>query len=543
MGVRAHGVESLQRPRVGVSGPGPAALALVFIVVLALLLANGRPIGEPDTAGAAGWLLNGAVALAGRVFEIDATGRAIVGKLLAALFAAAAGAALFAAVSCRHGLAEGRWAGFALALGTTLTAAAQGFSGEAPAACAVAFAVWLLARADAGDDGCLAAPAGLPLALAVAFQPSTLALALVLALGALLRSRRALLPFLLWAAPGAALAALGLLQSGLPRLATTSAPSGAALLASPAKGAFVFAPVALVALVGLVRALTARRARYWDEAPPSLALPLSCGLAFLAHLASLVAFGGWADGVFWGPRLVSPAWPVLLLLLPEGLAVLKLLGSLLVLVSIAVQALGLLSYDGRWDRLNRGRSGELGAVVWDAARSPIAFQLGERVVRPTYVSVANRKLVVRERTFVHGGTTAGFVSFKAGALRPTGADPTMEALRLEAGARVVEDRLELRTSGDGIAFRVREGSRIRRLELRVVGSGHGVIGLGESNAGRDVRWHDRPVAGPFRLRVPYSYALAGGPDLIVALRSGGPLAIESLALVPPTDPENVIRLP
>ncbi len=164
-------------------------------------------------------------------------------------------------------------------------------------------------------------------------------------------------------------------------------------------------------------------------------------------------------------------------------------------------------------------------------------------MRPTFVSVSNRRLVVRERTVVQGGTTAGFVSFKAGALRPTGADPTMEAVRLEAGARVADDRLELSATGDGIAFRVREGSRIRRLELRIVGSGHGVIAVGESRFWRDVRWRERPVTGPFRLRFPYSFAESNGPDLIVALRSGGPLSIESLALVPPTDPENVIRLP
>jgi hypothetical protein len=224
MGVRSHEVES-QRPRVRVTGPGPLATTLVFLLALVLLLANGRPIGEPDATGVAGWVLSGAWALAGRVFEIDATGRAIVGKLLAALFAAVTGAALFAAVSCRHGLGEGRWAGFALVLGTTVAAAAQTFSGEAPAACAVAIALWLLARADAADDARPAAAAGLPLALAVAFQPSTLALALVLAVGALVRSRRAFVPFLLWAAPGAALAALGLLQTGLPRLATSSAPN------------------------------------------------------------------------------------------------------------------------------------------------------------------------------------------------------------------------------------------------------------------------------------------------------------------------------
>ncbi len=543
MGVRTREDEPLAPARVRFSGPGTVAILFAFVVSLLLLLANGRPIGEPAPAGLAGWILGGALALAGRVLDLDATGRALVGKLLAAAFAAAAGAALFAAVSYRHGLGEGRWAGFALVLGTTLAAAAQAFSGEAPAACAIAVALWLLARADAADDGHLAAPAGLPLALAVAFQPTTLPLALVLAVGALLRWRRALLPFLVWAAPGAALAAFGLLLAARPANATTPGPNGLALLVSPAKGALVFAPLALVALVGLGRALLVRRARYWDAAPPSIALPLSCGFAFVAHLAALVAFGGWAEGVFWGPRLVSPAWPTLLLFLPEGLAALKLLGSLLVVLSVGVQALGAFSYDGRWDRLNRGSSGELGPVVWSAARSPIAFQLGERVLRPTYVSVANRRLVVHERTLVPGGDTAGFVSFRAGRLRPTGADPTMEAVRLEAGARVLENHLELRATGDGIAFRVREGSRARHLELRIAGSGRGVIGVGESRLWRDLRWHERPVSGPFRLRIPYSYAASNGPDLIVALRSGGPLSIESLALVPPTDPENVIRLP
>ncbi len=547
MGVRAHQSEAEPRLRrratATATGPGAVATLTFFVIAFVLLLANGRPIGPLDAGGTAGWILRGALLLAGRLVEIDATGQAIVGKLLAAAFAALAGAALFAAVSSRHGRSEGRWAGIALVLGTTLTAAAQSFSAEAPATCAVALAIWFLQRADAADDGRLAAPAGLPLALAVALQPSTLALALVLAVGTLVRWWRSLVPFLLWAAPGAALAVLGLSSGGRLSVTPTPAPAGVALLFSPGKGAFVFAPVALVALVGLGRALLVRRAHFWDEPAPSIALPLGCGLAFLAHVALLVALGGWAGGVFWGPRFVAPAWPVLLLFLPEGLAVLKLLGSLLVLVSIAVQVLGAVSYDGRWDRLNRGRSGELGAGLWEPARSPIAFQLRERVVRPTYVSVANRRLVVRERTFVQGGTTAGFVSFKAGALRPTGADPTMEAVRLEAGARVVEDRLQLSAAGDGIAFRVREGSRVRRLEVRVAGNGHGVIGVGESRSGRDVSWRERPVAGPFRLRFPYNYAESKGPDLIVALRSGGPLSLESLALVPPTDPENVIRLP
>jgi hypothetical protein len=69
-----------------------------------------------------------------------------VGKALAALFAALAAGALFAAVVRRHGLGEGRWSGLLLALGTTLAAAAQAWSGEAAATCAVAVALLLLVR-------------------------------------------------------------------------------------------------------------------------------------------------------------------------------------------------------------------------------------------------------------------------------------------------------------------------------------------------------------------------------------------------------------
>ncbi len=518
----------------------------MFLIALALLLANGRPVGEAQVTGVAGWLWRLAVAVAGRAFDLDATGRAVVGKVVAALFAALAGSALFAAVARRHGSSEGGWAVFALVLGTTLAAAAQAFSGEAVAACGIAVAVWVLTSADVGDDGSLAGRAGLPLALAVAFQPSTLALALVLAVAALVRWRGAALrSFLPWATPGIVLAVVALVRGGAasPWLASSPGPEALALLVSPAKGALVFAPVALVAGVGLVRALAPRRARFWDEPRPSRALPLACGLGFLAHLASLVVLGGWADGVFWGPRLVAPAWPVLLLFLPEGLATMKLAGSLLVLVSIGVQGAGLLGYDGRWDRLSRGADGRLGAATWDASQSPIASLWRERVVRPSLVGVEGRRLVVREHAIVGGGTTASFVSFTGGRIRPTGADPTMEDVRLENGARPVGDRLELRAAGDGIAFRVREGSRLRHLELRVAGSGRGTIGTGDGSFWGGTRWREHPVAGAFQLRVPYHFADANGPDLRVVLRGGGPVAIESVALVPPSEPQKVIRLP
>ena len=119
----------------------------------------------------------------------------------------------------------------------------------------------------------------------------------------------------------------------------------------------------------------------------------------------------------------------------------------------------------------------------------------------------------------------------------------MSAVRLEAGARVVGGRLELRAPGDGLGFRVPEGARPRRLEIRIAGRGTGTLGLGESDFRQETRWRERVVSGSFRFKLPYYHPESGGPDLHVTLRSGGPIAIESLALVPPAEPEDVLRLP
>ncbi len=552
MGVRA--VEAQPRPHLRRSPPPEAASAIVILVLtLVLLLANGRPIGEPDASGFAGWLWQGAVSLVGRVgLEMDRTGAALVGKALAAVFAALAAAALFAAAARRHTSADGRWSAFALALGTTLTTAAQSWSGEAPATCLVALALAALARAEDEENPSVGARAALPLAFAPLMQPSVLPLVAVLALAAFLRWRASWIVFLAWTVPGAAVTAasfLGLLPGGRPAFFPTAVPSSAvdpsplALFVSPAKGALVFVPAAVVGLVGLLRALRPARRRMWDQPEPSRLLPIACALGIAVHFAWLAFVGGWSQGVFWGPRWVAPVWPLVLLFLPEGLASLKILGTLLVVASVGVQALGALAYDGRWDRLHRDAYGRIGAATWDPRKSPIAVQWRERVARPSLVGLEGRRLVVREHAVVQTQDSGSFVSFASGHLHPTGADSTMEAFHLEQGARVEGDRLELRSPGDGLAFRVREGARPRRLELRLVGHGQGTIGLGEKSFWKAVRWSEHAVAGPFRLRLPYSFADSGAADLTVAVRAGGPITLESVALVPPTEPENVIRLP
>jgi hypothetical protein len=508
MGVRAQ--SAAPPPRARPAGPGAAATLVVVLVALALLLANRRPVGTTDASGAAGWLLHAGTALASLAFELDTSGAALLGKAMAALFAALAAGALFAAVTRRHGLVEGRWAGLLLALGTTLAAAAQAWSGEAAATCAVACAVLLLVRSEEEDEAGLAAKAGLPLGRAAALQPSTGALVLVLVAAVLVRWRREGLLVLAWAAPGV-LAALAFLAS-TPAVAWPT-PGAAALVVSPAKSVLLFAPVALVGLAGLLRVLRAPVGRLWDQPGPTRMLPIACGLAAVAHFASLALAGGWAAGDFWGPRWAAPAWPLLLLFLPEGFALLKTGASLLALASVAVQALGAFAPDGPW-----------------------AWERVTRLARPVLEGRLSRDRAL-------AGASGSLVSFATLPLRPTGVEATLSGLRIEGEARVSQGRLELKAAGDGLAFRVREGAWPRRLEVRITGRGKGTIGLGESGLGAEPRWRDRAVSGPFRFRLPYHYPESGGADLRVALRSGGPLAIESVALVPPTEPESVLRLP
>jgi hypothetical protein len=543
------GVRSYEPPPLPVArrsaGPGGAAAFAVGTLAFLLLVANGRPIGGIEDRGAARWLVGALAALVSPFAVVDATSRALVAKVLAALLAATAGAFLFAAAARRHALDDARWAAMALALGSTLAAAAQGAPGEAAGACAVAAAVWLLVRADLDDDPSPAAAAGLPLALAVAFQPSALVLAVTLALAVLARWRRAALLGLVWALPGAALAVAAALTGPPARTTSSPGPALLALLVSPAKGALLFAPVALVGLVGVGRALrpSPRGRTMWDQRTLGRWLPASCALAAIGHFLWLAVEGGWADGVFWGPRLVSPAWPLVLVFVPEGLALLGFGGTLLVVASVLVQAIGALTYDGRWDRLRRGPGGRLDDAAWDWVGSPMPFEVGEGVLRPSLPVLEGHRLVVREHALVPRTAQGSFVRFGDGGLRPTGADDTMTSLRLEGGAKVEKERLELSAVGDAIAFRVREGARPRRLEVRVVGRGQGTLALCEKGLWKGARWRERSVNGAFRLRLPYSYAESGAEDLVLALRSGGPVSIESVALVPPTEPENVIRLP
>jgi hypothetical protein len=52
------------------------------------------------------------------------------------------------------------------------------------------------------------------------------------------------------------------------------------------------------------------------------------------------------------------------------------------------------------------------------------------------------------------------------------------------------------------------------------------------------------MAGPFQIRHPYHFPESGGGDLTVTIgRAAGEAELTSVALVPPTAPENVIQAP
>jgi hypothetical protein len=535
MGVRTYETTPGRSP--SPPGPDPAATFLVGGLAVALLLANGRPIGAPQSEGAAGALLQVVVAAVGVVLELDEVGRAVVGKILAALCAGVAAGALFAAVTRRHALGDARVSGVVLAVGTTLAAASQSWTGEAPAAAAVTVALLLLTRASVDDDPGPAARAAVPLAVAVLLAPSTWALALVLLAGTFVRWWRSGLRLLAWAAPSALLAVVGLFM-GRATDAPAGDPGALALLFSPAGGLFVFAPVAVVGLAGLARAVRPPRARHrWDEAVPPPWLPLTAGAAAVAHVAAVALDGGWSDGPFWGPRLLAPMGPALLLFLPEGLALLRAAGAALVALAVAVQALGAFAYDGRWDRLY----GSAPEATWDVIHSPIVFQARERVVRVAVPAVEGRRLVVRDHPLVLGGPSGSRIAFSAEGPLVQGADATLGHVLLEGGARVADGRLRLQSPDDALFFRVPEGARLRSLELRIEGTGPGTLQVTEKTFWTPGTAHEHAVGSSFGLRVAWSYAESGGGDIRITPREGV-LEIASVALVPPGEPEDVIRL-
>ena len=583
MGVRAYERRG-ERPRARAAEPARAQSAGLALLLFLLLVANGRPIPSGDTrptervaaslvsagdldldefadvefpfarqAGAhkvstypvlPAVLAAPVFALGRLLFAFDETGLALLGKWAAALLSALAGAALFVAATRRAGPAYGLGTALVFALGTSVWSTSQALWQHPAAVLFLSLALLQMHRAT--DDPRSAGPAGLWLALAVASRHADVFVTAVLALALVLRFPRRMPWMLLWGLPAVALQlayqawAFGSpwkhgFTGSLTRFSEAWGLGQAGLLFSPAKGLLWFTPVALVTLVGLYQAL--RQRERW--------LPVACALGFLVHLVAMGRWSEWHGGWSYGPRLMTDALPLLFLFLPDGLAVTGLLGRLLAVASVAVQALGAFCYDNRWERLYQREPQSATAALWDLQKSPILFLARERAVRLVLPAVADGRAVLRERVVVPYGSAGSRVRFSADGLRVSGSDATLADLRLERGARVEGGALRLGGRWEGLAFHLPARARLLPLELRLVGRGRGTLYVGESSFWSPrPRWKEYAMSGAFRLAHRYEYATSGGDDLFVTVgRGDGEARLELLAFVPPGEPDEALEVP
>ena len=508
MGVRAPEESAhVYQPPIG---PPVTAIIGVGVLAFALLLANGRAVPAGSSAGSDD-----------------------IGKALAALASAGAVAALFAAMGRAHPSATARRSALLFGLGTTVWASSQSLGPQPFALLALSVAVLMLLKA--GDDPVWAGRAGVPLALAVAAWPASVAAALVLGVGAVWRWPKGTLRLLAWAAPGIALrfaiqpplpARFG---TGLEALGEGLGTGHLGLVVSPAKGLLVFTPVVIIAAIGMARAWG------WGERW----LVLTLGGAFVAQWALVGASRDWHGSPGWGPVTLTSALPLLCLFLPEGLESWPRLGACLGALSIAVQTIGAFASDGRWERLY-GSSGK--EAFWSIERSPIPYYVRRRVVILALPGLLDGRWRTREYRFVVGGATGSRFTFGGDDVVVSGADATAGDIHLLGGARVSAGRAALEVPGDGLFLRVRPVARLRALELRVVGQGSGTLAVGEGSFWSPPRVKEYAVAGTFRLRHRYLYAESGGADLTVEVERGR-ASLASVALVAPGDPDNPLELP
>ncbi len=566
------------------AGPGLPAACFLFLVVFLLLISNGRPIESGDTRvnarvaaslvqqgnfdldeypdaefpfareanghrvsiyPALPALLAAPVFLACRFFvALDETGVALAGKLAASLLSALAAAVLFCAIGRRHPAADARFAAVVFALGTSVWSTSQALWQHPAAVLFLATAVLFLLKGE--DDEAWVGRAGLPLALALAARQADVALVAALALAIVVRWPRRSASLVLWGlGPVLFVLAYQWVYFGSPlehgfsgSLGRFSAPWGSGhlgLLVSPAKGLLVFTPVVIVTLLGLARAF--RRGERW--------LALALGGAAFAHFALMGRWSEWDGGESFGPRLMTDALPLLLLFLPEGISVAGGWGAALAVLGIGVQALGAFADDGRWERLYQRPSAPGHPELWDVARSPIPLYARRAAFVAALPGVRAGQVVLREHPFVWfspSGSRFGFLD--PDKIEVKGADATASDAYLMRGARVDEGYLRLRGRWDGLFLRVTPEARLRRLELRVNGHGNGSLYVGERSFWSDkTRFREYRMSGVFRIRHPYLFADSGGSDLVITLgRGAGTASIDSVALVPPSEPENVIEL-
>lgn len=558
----------------GVPGrePSTRATVLLALVVFVVLVINGRPIGSGDTRSTehvavslvqegdfdldefpevtppfaktvgehrvsvypvlAAVLATPVFAAAAPFFALDETGSQLAGKCAAALLSALAAATLYRAVSRRHGESAGRLSALLFALGTGVFSTSQALWQHPAVVLFLALGLLFIVRGR--DDERWIERAGLPLALAAASRYAVAPLVAVLFAGLAFRYPRRIPGLLAWGvAPVLFVALYQAAYFGSPlrhpfsgsatRFSEPWGQGHLAVLFSPAKGLFVFTPLAILAFAGLVRAL--RGGERW--------LAGMLGLAALTHFAVVGRWSEWHGGESFGPRLLTDALPLLFFFLPEGRAISKPFFAVLAIVSVAVQVLGAFTYDYRWERLFQRADPKDRSWVWNAADSPIAFHAREHVLIAALPAVRDRRAFVRERRFVPGAPVGSLATFKDGRLVVTGNERTFTAAHLQRGARVEGRHASLSGRWDGIFLRAVPEAEEGGLELRVAGRGSGTLYVGTSSFwdGRP-RYTAYPMAGDFLVRHPHDGSQ--GRDLLVTLgRAVGSAEVESVALVPP----------
>jgi hypothetical protein len=243
--------------------------------------------------------------------------------------------------------------------------------------------------------------------------------------------------------------------------------------------------------------------------------------------------------------MLTDALPLVLFFLPVALDVRPRLTATFAALSVAVQVLGAFAYDYQWERLRQRPVSDLHPELWDVPRSPIAFYASRRLLYFALPSVHDGRVSIREHPVVVGGPRGSRVHFAGEGPRVEGAEPTVQDVHLQRGARVVAGRARLSGRWDGVFLRVAPEARARRLELRIAGSGSGVLYVGERTFwSAATKWTAYPMAGPVHIRHPYFFPESGGGDLTVTLgRAPGEAGLATLALVSAGEPEDVLRLP
>ncbi len=558
MGQRAPD-QAEPEPRRRASGSPLWSAAALAAVVFAGLVVNGRPIGAGDTRpterAAASLVQEGDLdldeypevtdpfarqegehrvsiypvlsallaapvfAAARLLFELDETGSALAGKVAAASLSSLAAGFLFLALWRRRPFREARTAALLFAFGTSVVSTSQALWQHPAAVLFLSLSLFWMLLAE--EDPVWAGRAGLPLALTVAARHASVALVAVLFLGVALRWPRRIPKLVLWTLPAVTFVALyqwtyfgSPLRHGFSgSLDRFSAPWGIGhlgLLISPGKGLFVFTPLALLGLLGAVRAL--RGGERW--------LSSTLLLAAAAHWLLMGRWVEWHGGECWGPRMLTETLPLLFLFLPEGLELLPKLGALAAAFSVAVQALGAFAYDYRWERLYQRPPTTSQQELWRPSESPILFYARQRVLILAAPLLADGRVRIGEHRLVAFGPKGSRVQAEGDRLTVVGEPNLVGDVHLLRGARAEASRIFLRRRWDGVFMRVRGPFRPQPLELRVTGRGSGTLYVGEQGFGEQPHWTGYAMADVFTIVHRYPGAEALGPELVVTVGKG-----------------------